>query len=128
MLKVSTRREYGFIRRKGKVAQGEFLRVFFAFAKQPKLGITVSRKMGKAVTRNRFKRCIREAFRLHCREFRPVKIDVHPKAKLSPRSISMMSCYRELALCLSPSKRPMPHPVHQPQKAHSSRKVGEVRR
>lgn len=35
----------------------------------PKLGITVTRRFGKSHQRNRFKRLVREAFRLSCQQF-----------------------------------------------------------
>ncbi len=44
----------------------------------PRLGITVSRKCGKAVKRNYFKRRVREMFRDHLNEF-PQDIEIHLK-------------------------------------------------
>jgi ribonuclease P protein component len=51
----------------------------------PRLGLSVSRKVGGAVQRNRWKRTIREAFRLH-REDLPKGIDlvVIPREKAEP--------------------------------------------
>ncbi len=52
---------------------------------QPRLGLVVSRKCGDSVTRNRWKRCIREAFRQSQHEL-PAGVDlvVLPRAGATP--------------------------------------------
>lgn len=48
----------------------------------PRLGITVSRKYGKAHDRNRFKRVIREVFRLN-QKLLPTGLDIHVRPAFS---------------------------------------------
>ncbi|MGO9108305.1 MAG: ribonuclease P protein component [Thermoguttaceae bacterium] len=64
----------------------------------PRLGLSVSRKVGGAVVRNRWKRCIREAFRLS-REHLPVGVDliVIPRPDAVPETRELQESLVRLA-------------------------------
>ena len=61
-----------------------------------RLGITVSRKVGNAVDRNRVKRRVREFFRLHRRELQPAH-DLLIIARAGAHELSFRDVERELA-------------------------------
>jgi ribonuclease P protein component len=63
-----------------------------------RLGITVSKKVGKAVTRNRIKRIIRDYFRLN-RRLLPGRLDINIIARQSSGRIGAAAIRNHLECC-----------------------------
>jgi ribonuclease P protein component len=67
-----------------------------------RLGLTVSRKVGRAVVRNRVRRVLREFFRLHQGMIgRAIDIVVVPKRNLDPKQVDMALVEQEFLPVLS---------------------------
>lgn len=74
-----------------------------------RLGLSVSKKVGNAVTRNRVKRCIREAFRLHSDKldtFDYIVIARKPAAEMTFQEIEQ-SLLHVLRLTKKDKKKPI---------------------
>ena len=81
-LRIKKQADFQKLFTKGKRAFSPSFVLLYASAKRTRLGISVGKKHGKAVQRNRVKRLIREAFRLSIDKLeKEYSFIVLPKAK-----------------------------------------------
>lgn len=79
--------------RAGSLVQNEYLRLYVLDQEQDapaRLGLTVTKRLGKAAVRNRLKRLIREWFRTRKEWFRGLDLVIQPKpsaAHLTPEAL-----------------------------------------
>lgn len=83
--RLRKRWEYRSLSKGGERKRGTFLSIQYKEASEKKLGLSVSRKFGKAVARNRFKRLVREAFRQS--ELPPFHLNIFPQKNATSASL-----------------------------------------
>jgi ribonuclease P protein component len=97
-LRLRRRREFLAVQRSGKRRRGRFLIIIANRRVETgptRLGVTVSRKVGSAVVRNRIKRLIREAFRLQRHQL-PSGLDLVAVAKRNAPGATLEQIERDL--------------------------------
>lgn len=97
-LRLRKRWEFLAVQRHGKRLHGRYLVVIASLRdseESTRLGVTVSRKVGNAVVRNRLKRLIREAFRVQ-QWVLPKSLDLVVVAKRSAVDATLTEIKREL--------------------------------
>lgn len=101
-IRLRTKKEYQYLTRTGTRIFGNLIVMDYRIGlhSTTKLGITVSKKYGKAHMRNRFKRVIREAYRSSYAEIPPyLEVNIFPR--LPATKISRDAIVSELRTLLS---------------------------
>lgn len=79
--RLLSRKDYLQNYRSGKRLVGNHLMACYRLNTRARLGITISKKWGKAHERNRFKRLIREAYRQLYLDLPPgIELNIHPQS------------------------------------------------
>ncbi len=86
-------RDFSRVYEEGRRFSGEYF-VFYLLEKEatkPRIGIVTPKSVGKAVTRNRIKRIIRESFRKNKEKFEDYDFIVRPKERVDELSNSALA-------------------------------------
>jgi len=97
--RLLTRQAFKFLYARGKKHIGKKVVIFYGWGREssPKLGITVSRKWGKANKRNRFKRITKEAYR-HLYPELPKHLEMNVQPRASLETISLKDLEKDLGI------------------------------
>jgi ribonuclease P protein component len=95
--RIRKRPEYLYLARIGRKFQNRHFILIYAPGRdiRPRLGITVSKRVGDAVARNQIKRWVREYFRTHRQQLRGVW-DINIIAKDEAAALSANQAYSSL--------------------------------
>jgi ribonuclease P protein component len=114
-LRLRKRAEFLDAQKRGMRRPGRYLVVIVARREEgpTRLGVTVSRRVGPAVVRNRVKRLVREAFRLHRHEL-PTGLDLVVVARHEARDATLDEIVRELLRAARSMPKAKPPPRGEP--------------
>lgn len=93
--------EFARIYKKGKFFAGKYMVIYTQKNRfgANRLGITVSKKIGKSVKRNRTKRLIRESYRF-CEDFIPAGLDIVFVARSVEKEYGFADIHKEMKFLL----------------------------
>lgn len=83
--RLSKRKDFYRVYNEGKIFQNEHFKIFFLKKDlpPPRLGLSLSKRVGKAVVRNRIKRALRESFRMNKELFGNLDVVVQPRRRVA---------------------------------------------